>query len=728
MACENKRGTANNAAFRDSQLRKGPTMKVDRLPRPGMPPAPVAAPVPSESTVHGRVLRDDYSWLKAANWREVLKEPGALAADIRAYLDDENEFAAAVLQATEAVREELVAEMRGRIKEDDATVPEPDGPFAYYTRYRTGGQHPLVCRTARDGGAEQLLLDGDRESENHPFFDLHDVDQSPDHRMLAWAADIKGSELFTIRVRNVESESDLDDEVHATSGEVVWAADSSAFYYVAVDENHRPMRVMLHRLGQREDQDELIYEEPEPGWFVNIDLTQSDAFLTITISDHETSEVRLIDRADPEGRPRLVAERERLVLYDVEHHGEDLIILTNAAGAEDFKIVTAPVANPGRENWRDLIPHRPGVMIRFHMALARHLVRLEMEDAKPRIVAREIWTGEERAIDFAEEAYSLGVRPGQEFDTDTIRFTYSSMTTPAEVYDYDLRTEERRLLKRQDVPSGHNPADYVTRRLFARAPDGEDVPISILHRRDMPIDGSAPCLLYGYGAYGTPMAAAFRTNPLSLVDRGFVYAIAHVRGGTEKGWRWYLSGKRENKPNTFSDFIASAEAMIEAGYSSRRRIVAFGGSAGGMLMGAIANMAPDLFAGIVADVPFVDVLNTMLDGDLPLTPPEWPEWGNPGEDEEAFRTILSYSPYDNVRPQRYPAMLALGGLTDPRVTYWEPAKWVAKLRATMTGGGPILLKTNMEAGHGGAAGRFDRLEEVALIYGFALKAVEGFQR
>jgi oligopeptidase B len=339
-----------------------------------------------------------------------------------------------------------------------------------------------------------------------------------------------------------------------------------------------------------------------------------------------------------------------------------------------------------------------------------------------------MWTGEEHAIDFAEEAFSLALQPGYEFDTDVIRFVYSSMTTPAETYDYDLTTRERTLRKRQVVPRGHDPSRYVSRRLFARTPDGQEVPVSVMHRRDLALDGSAPCLLYGYGSYGSSIPADFRTNPFSLVDRGFVYALAHVRGGTEKGWRWYVEGKRDKKPNTFSDFVACAEALIEAGYTAPRRIVAYGGSAGGMLMGAVANLAPELFAGIVADVPCVDVLNTMLDADLPLTPPEWPEWGNPREDEAAFRAILSYSPYDNVRPQPYPAILALGGLTDPRVTYWEPAKWVARLRTTMTGGGPVVLRTNMAAGHGGAAGRFDRLGEVALIYAFAIAAVEGVGR
>jgi oligopeptidase B len=347
------------------------------------------------------------------------------------------------------------------------------------------------------------------------------------------------------------------------------------------------------------------------------------------------------------------------VLYDVEHRGGELLIRTNADGAEDFKIVTAPVSAPEAENWRDLVPHRPGVMILSHIATARHLARLEREDAKPRIVVRAVATGDEHAVAFAEDAYSLGMEAGLEFDTDLLRFRYSSLTTPTETTDYDMARRTRVLRKRQRVPSGHDPSAYRTGRLLATAPDGETVPISFLHRRDLPLDGTAPCVLYGYGAYGISMPAGFRTNILSLVDRGFVFAIAHVRGGTEKGWRWYLDGKREKKPNTFSDFVACGEALIANGFTGRGRIVGHGGSAGGMLMGAVANAAPGLFAAILAEVPFVDVLNTMLDGDLPLTPPEWPEWGNPTTDGAAFRTVLSYSPYDNVRPQNYPAILAV---------------------------------------------------------------------
>jgi oligopeptidase B len=697
-------------------------VKLDTPTRPAPPRADVR---PHTTNVHGHVLVDDFAWLKAENWKEVLKDPAQLPAEIRGYLEAENAYSAAMLADAEELCRTLVAEMRGRIKEDDSTVPAPDGAFSYFTRYREGGQHPLVCRAPRSGGDEIIMLDGDKEAEGAPYFDLAGTAHSPDHRRLAWGADVTGSELHTIRVRDIPSGTDLEDRIVATAGEVVWMGDSSGFYYVEVDENHRPVRVRRHILGQAQSEDALIYEEPEQGWFVNIGETSSGRFVVVTVSDHETSEVRLLDRHDPQAEPRLVAPRTPLLIYDVEHHGEDLIIRTNADGAEDFKLVTAPLSNPGRESWRDLVPYRPGIMILFHLPLARHLVRLERENANPRIVVREIASGTEYPVAFEEEAYSLGVDPGYEFDTNTIRFVYSSMTTPAEVWDYDLVTRERVLRKRQEIPSGFDQSLYVTRRLFGTAPDGESVPISLVHRRDLPLDGTAPCLLYGYGSYGSSMSAAFRTNLLSLVDRGFVYAIAHVRGGTEKGWRWYLDGKREKKPNTFTDFVACADALIQAGYTARGRLVGMGGSAGGMLMGAVANIGGDRFAGIVADVPFVDVMNTMLDAELPLTPPEWPEWGNPGADESAFRAILSYSPYDNVRPQPYPAILALGGLTDPRVTYWEPAKWVAKLRATMTGGGPVLLRINMDAGHGGASGRFDRLEEVALIYSFALRVVAG---
>ncbi|MDU6835466.1 MAG: S9 family peptidase, partial [Bradyrhizobium sp.] len=467
----------------------------------------------------------------------------------------------------------------------------------------------------------------------------------------------------------------------------------------------------------------LVYEEKDTGWFTHVHESTSGRFCVIAGGDHETSEQRLIDLDAPEAPPRLVAAREDGVQYAIADRGDELFILTNADGAIDFKIVTAPLATPERANWRDLIPHRAGIYVLDHDLYAGHLVRLERANALPSIVIRDLASGEEHAIAFDEGAYSLDAMGSYEFDTTNLRFSYSSMTTPSEVYDYDMVTRARTLRKRQEIPSGHNPADYVTTRIMARADDGAEVPVSLLHRRDFKADGSAPLLLYGYGSYGMAMPASFSANRLSLVDRGFVYAIAHIRGGTDKGWGWYLDGKREKKTNSFDDFAACARALIAANYTSARRIVGHGGSAGGMLMGAVANRSGELFAGIVAEVPFVDVLNTMLDDTLPLTPPEWPEWGNPIASEKDFRTILSYSPYDNVAAKPYPAILAMAGLTDPRVTYWEPAKWIARLRATMTGGGPVLLRTNMGAGHGGASGRFNRLDEVAIVYAFALWAV-----
>jgi oligopeptidase B len=443
--------------------------------------------------------------------------------------------------------------------------------------------------------------------------------------------------------------------------------------------------------------------------------------LLLNASDHETAEIRLIDTLDAPAPPRLVSAREPEHDYSVEHHEDRLIILTNSDGAEDYRIVEAPIDSPGREHWREIEPHRPGRLILEIVAFKRHLVRLEREDGLPRIVIRRFADGAEHEIAFAEEAYALGISPGYEYDTDTLRFTYSSMTTPAQVFDYDMETRERILRKTQEVPSGHDPSNYVTRRVMAPARDGETVPVSLLYRKETPLDGSAPLLLYGYGAYGMTIPASFSTTALSLVDRGFVYAVAHVRGGQDKGYRWYKGGKREKKINTFTDFIAAGEYLAREKFTSRGRIVAHGGSAGGMLMGAIANMAPDLFLGVIAEVPFVDVLTTMLDASLPLTPPEWPEWGNPIQSADAYRTIAAYSPYDNVRAQGYPHILAVAGLTDPRVTYWEPAKWVAKLRELRTDDRLLLLRTNMDAGHAGASGRFERLKEVALAYAFALK-------
>ena len=686
---------------------------------------PVAPRRPHSLTHHGVTVTDDYAWLKDDNWQEVLRDPSVLKPDIRAYLEAENAYADTVLGHTEPLQKKLVAEMRGRIKEDDSSVPSPDGPFAYFQKYNEGGQHEQIGRTARDGSGEaRFIIDGDKLAKQTEYFRFGGARHSPDHRLEAWSADVRGSEYFTIRVRDWESGKDSADILEETDGGIVWAADSKSFFYVKLDDNHRPMQVYRHILGTAQSDDALVYEEQDSGWFTHIHESASGRFCVIAGGDHETSEQRLIDLSAPEAPPRLIAKREEGVQYSIADRGDQLFILTNADEAIDFKIVTAPLASPARKNWRDLIPHRPGTYIIDVELYSGHLVRMERTNALPSIVIRDLATLQEHAIAFDEAAYSLGTVGGYEFDTTQIRFSYSSMTTPSEVFDYDMVSRERILRKRQEIPSGHNPADYVTTRIMATSYDGAQVPVSIVHRKNLKRDGSAPLLLYGYGSYGSSMPASFSANRLSLVDRGFVYAIAHIRGGSDKGWGWYLDGKREKKTNTFDDFAAAARALIDAKYTSAKKIVGHGGSAGGMLMGAVANRSGELFAGIVAEVPFVDVLNTMLDDTLPLTPPEWPEWGNPIESAADFKTILSYSPYDNVAAKEYPAILAMGGLADPRVTYWEPAKWIARLRPVMTGGGPVLLRTNMGAGHGGASGRFNRLDEIAIVYAFALWAVE----
>jgi oligopeptidase B len=682
---------------------------------------PLAPRRPVTITRHGHSRTDDYAWLRAENWQEVMRDPSALPAEIRAYLEAENAYFADAMADTAALQERLFQEMKGRIKEDDSTVPAPDGPFAYAVRTVEGGQHPLYVRAPRHGGAEQVMLDGNRLAEGHGYFRIGGAFHAPDHRLLAWSHDTAGSEFYTISVRDLATGHDLADLVPDVAGGAVWSADSRSFFYVRLDANHRASRVFRHRLGTSAAEDVLVYEDPDPGFFVGVGKTQSDRFIVIDSHDHETAEVRLIPADEPEAEPRLVVARETSLEYDVEERDGTLFILTNSDGAKDFRIVTAPVGSPGRANWQDLVPHEPGRLILAQQLTARHHVRLERKDGLPRIVVRRLADGAEHMIAFDEEAYSLSLSGGYEFDTDSLRFSYSSMATPARVYDYDMETRERILRKEQEVPSGHDPSLYVTRRIMARAPDGEEVPVSLLYRRDTPLDGSAPALLYGYGAYGITVPAGFSVARFPLVDRGFVYAIAHIRGGKDKGYAWYEAGKRAGKTNTFSDFIAAAEHLVAERFTSRGRIVAEGGSAGGLLMGAVANMTTDLFAGIVAAVPFVDVLNTMLDETLPLTPPEWPEWGNPLADAAAYHAIRAYSPYDNVTAKPYPPMLVLAGLTDPRVTYWEPAKWVARLRATRLGDALLVFKTHMDAGHAGKAGRFDSLREKAVELAFALK-------
>ena len=684
---------------------------------------PPAKKIPQTDTRHGVTRVDNYAWLRADNWQEVFKDTSVLNPDIRAYLETENAYQKSFMADTAALQETLFAEMKGRIKEDDETVPAPDGPWAYGTSFATGGQQPRYYRVDRNNpdGERHIMLDGDKEAAGKDYFKLGGTDRSPDHDQLLWAYDDKGSEYFTVKVRDLGTGTDLDDTILDMGGGAVFTADGKGIVYTLMDDNHRPSKVFYHRIGTEQSKDVLLYEEPDSGFFVGVGRSRLNDFIEINCHDHQTSEVRIIDATDPTKPAKMVEHRQVEHEYSIGEGGDVLFILTNADGAKDFKIMQAPIDSPGKANWTETVPHEAGRLIISHDAYARYLVWLERRHALPRIVIKDRKTGDEHAIAFDEEAYSLGLQGSAEYDTDIIRFSYSSMTTPAQVFDYNMATRERTLLKTQQVPSGHNPSDYVTRRIMAPSHDGTKVPISLVMRKDQVLVGSAPCLLYGYGSYGITIPASFNTNCLSLVDRGFVYAIAHIRGGMDNGYGWYEDGKREAKKNTFEDFVAAANFLVAEGYTSHKHIIAQGGSAGGMLMGATVNMAPEAFGGIIAEVPFVDVLNTMLDDTLPLTPPEWPEWGNPIESPDDYAYIASYSPYENVSSKPYPPILAIGGLTDPRVTYWEPAKWIAKLREEAPDAGPYLLKTNMGAGHGGASGRFSRLEEVAEVYAFALK-------
>lgn len=695
---------------------------------------PVATRQPTTTEVHGVTLHDDYAWLRDPNWREAMHDPDQLGSDIRAYLDAENAWTTQQMASTTPLRQQLVAEMRARMAERDASVPTPDGDYVYYIRFREGGQHPIFCRAPRadDGSAEpgeplnneQILLDGDAEAEGRAYFSLGAVDHSPDHDKLAFALDERGSEAYTLHVRRIDNGEEIQPPISNTTGNLLWSADSQTLFYTTLDDNHRPCQVWRLPLGEPAANAALVYTETDPGFFVGLGETQSGRFILIHAHDHATSETRFIPADNPLADPTLIAARVTGREYSVDDdNGDHFVLLTNADGAEDFKLVRTPVATPGYDHWQDLVAHQPGRLILDHVEFADFRVRMERNDALPRIVITDKHTGTEHPMAFKAEAYSLGMSAGYEYATSTLRFLYSAPDTPDETYDYDMASHKRRLRKQRAVPSGFTPDNYVVRRLTAPTDDGEQVPVTLVHHIDTPIDGSAPCFLHGYGAYGMSEPAAFSAGRFSLIDRGFVYAIAHIRGGQERGYRWYIDGKLDKKTNTFKDFITVADYLIAERYTAPGQIAAHGGSAGGMLVGAVVNQRPELFGAAIADVPFVDVLNTMMDDSLPLTPPEWPEWGNPAADAQAFETIRAYCPYQNVTAQDYPAMLVIAGVSDPRVTYWEPAKWVAKLRATKTNDQPLLLKTHMAAGHGGLPGRFEALEETALVFAFLLSVL-----
>ena len=665
--------------------------------------------------------------MRADNWREVIQNPKALPEDIRHYIEDENAYLQTVMADTEDLQKQLFEEIKGRIEEVYQSVPVVDGAYAYYYRYLADLQYPVFCRYASDHpNNEAILLDGNQQASQYDYFQIGELCQSPDHRFIAYSIDTEGSELYSIHINDTRENRTLTEVIPNVQGEIVWSNDSQYIFYIKLDDEHRPAEVYRHQLNTAITDDVLIYKEADKGFFISVSKTESKRFIVVSIHAHDTSECRILDAESPLSELRLIRDRQAKIEYDVEHHGSDLFIHTNIGGAEDYKIAYVKTDSPN-DQWQDLYVPSQGVLLEDMLVLKDWLICYEYCNSLPRLNVFKINSDntleQDHIVAFEEECYAIEFEEDERYSGDVIRFSYSSMTTPESIYDYDMRKKEKTLLKQQVIPSGYTPSEYATRRVFATAPDGTLIPMSLFYAKASPPSADSPLLLYGYGAYGHIVSTRFSVSRLSLVNRGFVFAIAHIRGGMEKGYHWYRTGKLENKENTFKDFIVCAEHLCAEKFTSPNKLSIYGGSAGGMLIGAVLNMRPELFTAALADVPFVDVLTTMCDAELPLTPPEWDEWGNPIQKREVYQHIAQYSPYDNVAKHEYPHILVTAGISDPRVTYWEPAKWVAKLRTHKQGDNLLLLKTNMTAGHAGRSGRYDSLKEVALQYAFLLKVL-----
>lgn len=688
---------------------------------------PVAPRRPHELTHHGHTRVDPWFWLRD----EERSDPAVLGL-----LEAENAYVAEALAHTAHRQVELFQEMKARIKETDLSVPYRKGPCWFYSRTEEGQQYPILCRTAlvppTDLPAgdpmpgEEVMLDLNVLAGDSDYFSLGAFDLAPNQRLAIYSTDHDGSEEYLLKVRDLSSGADLPDEIAGTTYGTAWAGDSN-FFYVRQDETQRPHQVWRHELGASTDDDVLVFEDADERFFVSVELSLTGQWVHISSGSKLTSEELLIPVADPTAVPVVAQAREQDVEYDLTHAptrvADRFVVLTNADGALNFKLMTATPDALGRASWRELVAHRADVKLEGVSAFADHLVRYERREGIRRIVVMPNDGSPERELEMPEAVYSTGPSANEEFDTAELRFAYTSLVTPNTVFEEDLISGERRVLKTAEVLGGHDPTDYDTGRTWATASDGTRVPISFVHRRDALASGPAPCLLYGYGSYEASMDPGFSSLRLSLLDRGFVFAIAHVRGGGELGRGWYDNGKLLHKRNTFTDFTACAEHLVREQVTAPDLLVARGGSAGGLLMGAVANLRPDLFAAVVAEVPFVDCLTTILDETLPLTVTEWEEWGNPVESSEVYEYMRSYSPYDNVTAQGYPTVLATGGLNDPRVAYWEPAKWVQALRASTTSGRAIYLKTEMGAGHQGPSGRYDAWRDEAFVYSFLLDAL-----
>ncbi|HEX4955093.1 MAG TPA: S9 family peptidase [Thermoanaerobaculia bacterium] len=673
------------------------------------PPAPPQARrVPSERTLFGHTLKDDYAWLRERD------NPATIA-----HLEAENRWTEAVMAPTAELRETLYREMVGRIKETDLSAPYRRKGYFYYSRTEQGRQYPIHCRKRGSLTApEEVMLDVNVLAQGRGFTQLGEAEPSPDSRLLAYTVDFDGSEHYQLRIRDLATGKDLPDVIPEVSAGVSWATDNQNLFYVTLDAANRPFRAWRHRLGTPPSEDVEVYHEPDDAFFVRVSRTKDDRFLLVTADSSTTSEWRFLPADQPTSALQLFRARKSEVEYSVEHHGQHFYVLTNE-GAKNGKLMRVADGDPAGSPWEEIVPAREEVRLEGIEVFARHLAFFERDGGLVSIRVRDLATGAEHTVAQPEASYALFPSRNLEFDTTLLRFHYTSLVTPMSVFDYDLERRERTLVKATEVLGGYDPEQYATERREAKAPDGVAVPISLVYKKGLIKNGKNPCVLNGYGAYGASSDPFFSTARLSLLDRGFVFAIAHVRGGGDLGKRWHDAGKLQNKRNTFTDFIAVAEHLIREGYTSKERLAATGGSAGGLLIGAVVNARPDLFAAAIATVPFVDLMNTMLDPTLPLTVNEYEEWGNPN-DQAAFETMLSYSPYDNVAAQEYPHLLVTAGLNDPRVSYWEPAKWVARLRATKKGDQRLLLRTDMGAGHGGASGRYDALKKVAFEYAFLI--------
>ncbi len=688
------------------------------------PPMPVTPKRPKRIEQLGRVRIDDYAWLRDPNWVQVSRDPSLMNAEIRAHLEDENRYADAILAPTKPRQAEYLKAMLAMAGADESEPPSPDGPWEYYRYVRPGEDHPVHARRPRGGGAEQVLLDEQARSKGHAYYRILEANHSPDHKLFVWAEDLEGGDRHQVCVRDLAT-----GEVHVSAKAdafgwqgLVVSPCSQWIFWIWRDPFSRPAKVF--RRAALGGPDELVYEEKDPALFMSLSRTASNGYVIIRIQGPDVDEARLIPAATPTAEPRLVEPRKPGLHYQVEDWDGRLVILTDADGALDGKLMTVSVDAPGKANWRDWVPYVAGRNILEMRSFRDHFVRLQRVDGRLEVVATPKGGGPESKVAFDEAAYTVALAPQQEHDSATLRLIYQSPRTPKQWIDYDLATQTRKLVKAQGAGKSFSPERYEVRRLEAPASDGQMVPVTVLMRKGMKLDGKAPLLLYAYGAYGVPSEAEFSIPALALVDQGFVYAIAHVRGGSEKGRGWFLDGRRFKKANTFTDFIASAEHLIAKGYTSKQRVVAYGLSAGGLLMGGVANLRPDLWGGVIAQVPFVDMLNTMSDADHPLVPAFRPDWGDPLADPEAYDYIASISPYENVKPQAYPPILATAGIRDNRVSYWEPGKWVANIRAQTTGTAPILFKVNMAAGHQSAAGLSDQFGQMALFWAFAEQSLK----